>query len=91
MAVWIDWLDKLKDPRRSPYERRYRLLSLMTSIVILLAVGAERDPEKVCRMNVEHAVEAIRHAFRDHPEIPSANLEIRGAIYDIRTGKVDWI
>lgn len=38
MAVWIDWLDKLKDPRRSPYERRYRLLSLMTSIVILLWV-----------------------------------------------------
>ena len=36
MAVWMDWLEKLKDPRRSPYERRYRLLSLMTSIVILL-------------------------------------------------------
>ena len=42
-------------------------------------------------MNVQHAVEAIKHAFRDHPEIPSAGLEIRGAIYDIRTGTVDWI
>ena len=58
---------------------------------ILLAVGAERDPEKACRLNVTHAVETIRHAFRDHPEIPSANLEIRGAIYDIRTGTVAWI
>ena len=58
---------------------------------ILLAVGAERDPEKACRMNVQHAVEAIKHAFRDHPEIPSAGLEIRGAVYDIRTGIVDWI
>lgn len=58
---------------------------------ILLAVGAERDPDKACRMNVQHAVEAIKHAFRDHPEIPSANLEIRGAVYDIRTGTVDWI
>ena len=58
---------------------------------ILLAVGEERDPEKACRMNVRHAVEVIKHAFRDHPEIPSAGLEIRGAIYDIRTGTVDWI
>ena len=39
---------------------------------ILLAVGKERDPEKACRMNVQHAVEVIKHAFRDHPEIPSA-------------------
>ena len=58
---------------------------------ILLAVGEERDPEKACRMNVRHAVEVIKHAFRDHPEIPSAGLEIRGAVYDIRTGTVDWI
>ena len=58
---------------------------------ILLAVGTERNPDKACRMNVQHAVEAIKHAFRDHPEIPSANLEIRGAVYDIRTGTVDWI
>ena len=58
---------------------------------ILLSAGEERNPEKVCRMNVIHAVETIRHAFRDHPEIPSAGLEIRGAVYDIRTGEVDWI
>ena len=58
---------------------------------ILLAVGKERDPEKACRMNVQHAVEVIKHAFRDHPEIPSAGLEIRGAVYDIKTGIVDWI
>ena len=58
---------------------------------ILLAVGEERDPHLACRMNVQHAVETIRHAFRDHPEIPSAGHEIRGAIYDIRTGTVDWM
>ena len=58
---------------------------------ILLAVGEERDPDLACRMNVQHAVETIRHAFRDHPEIPSAGLEIRGAIYDVRTGTVDWM
>ena len=58
---------------------------------ILRAVGTERDPEKACSMNVLHAVEMIKHAFRDHPEIPSENLDIRGAIYNIRTGEVDWI
>jgi carbonic anhydrase len=42
-------------------------------------------------MNVEHAVETIKRAFHDHPEIPSANLEIRGAIYDIRSGEVNWL
>ena len=58
---------------------------------ILLAVGGEREADKACRMNVEHAVETIRRAFHDHPEIPSANLEIRGAIYDIRSGIVTWL
>lgn len=58
---------------------------------ILLAVGEERDPDRACRLNVTHAVETIRRAFRDHPEIPSANLHIRGAVYDIRSGEVDWL
>ena len=58
---------------------------------ILLAVGEERDPDLACRMNVEHAVETIKRAFHDHPEIPSANLEIRGASYDIRSGEVNWL
>ena len=38
-----------------------------------------------------HAVESIRHAFAEHPEIPSAGLEIRGAVYDIRSGGVRWL
>jgi len=58
---------------------------------ILLAVGEEREADLACRLNVRHAVETIRRAFHDHPEIPSANLEIRGAIYDIRTGEVEWL
>ncbi len=58
---------------------------------ILLAVGEERDPDRACVLNVEHAVEAIRQAFADHPEIPSAALDIRGAVYDIRSGQVTWL
>ena len=58
---------------------------------ILLAAGQERDPDKACRLNVLHAVETIRHEFKEHPEIPSAGLEVRGAIYDIRSGAVEWL
>ena len=58
---------------------------------ILLAVGEEREADLACRLNVRHAVETIRRAFHDHPEIPSANLEIRGAVYNIRTGEVNWL
>lgn len=55
------------------------------------AIGEETDPDAACRLNVLHGVGMIRQAFRDHPEIPSANLDIRGAVYDIRSGAVEWL
>ena len=55
------------------------------------AIGEETDPDAACRLNVLHAVERIRGAFREHPEIPSAELEVRGAVYDIRSGEVVWL
>lgn len=58
---------------------------------ILLAVGDERDPDRACCRNVQHAVETIRREFAAHPEIPSAELDILGAIYDIETGAVRWL
>ena len=58
---------------------------------IRLAIGEEHDPDRACELNVMHAVESIRHAFAEHPEIPSAGLEIRGAVYDIRDGGVRWL
>ena len=58
---------------------------------IRLAIGEEHDPDRACELNVTHAVESIRHAFAEHPEIPSAGLEIRGAVYDIRSGGVRWL
>lgn len=58
---------------------------------ILLAVGEERDPDLACRLNVTHAVEVIRAAFAEHPEIPSDSFSIRGAVYDIRSGGVSWL
>ena len=58
---------------------------------ILLAVGEERDPDAACELNVKHAVEVIRREFADHPEIPTGETDILGAVYDIRTGAVRWL
>ena len=53
--------------------------------------GEERDPDTACCLNVQHAVDTIRREFAEHPEIPSADLDILGAVYDIATGKVRWL
>ena len=56
---------------------------------ILEAIGDETDPNVACRMNVIHGVSQIRKEFSHHPEIPE--VEITGAIYNIATGKVEWL
>ncbi len=56
---------------------------------ILEAVGAERDPLKAVRLNVLHGVDRIRKEFAEHPEI--GEIEVRGAVYDIERGTVEWI
>ena len=58
---------------------------------IRLAAGDERDPDRACEKNVLHAVESIRRSFAEHPEIPSEGLDLRGAVYDIRSGAVRWL
>ena len=58
---------------------------------ILLAVGEERDALLACEKNVRHGVELLQREFREHPEIPSAELEICGAVYDIADGEVRWL
>ena len=58
---------------------------------ILLAAGEERDPLLACEKNVRHGVEILRREFAEHPEIPAAELEIRGAVYDIESGSVRWL
>ncbi len=55
------------------------------------AIGGEKDDYKATVLNVKHGVNVIRQAFREHPEIPSDGLEIVGAVYNVDTGKVDWL
>ena len=56
---------------------------------VLEAIGEERDPSQACRVNVTHGVEKIRKEFEDHPEMP--DVTVAGAVYDIRTGEVEWL
>lgn len=56
---------------------------------ILEAAGEERDPDRVCRLNIQHGVDRIRKEFAEHPEMP--HVEIRGAVYDILSGEVEWL
>ncbi len=62
----------------------------ITSITdeIRKAIGMETDPDAACRKNVQYGVDRIREAFSDHPAFSDA--KIAGAVYDIRTGLVDW-
>ncbi|MBP3195863.1 MAG: carbonic anhydrase [Butyrivibrio sp.] len=54
-------------------------------------IGAETDDYKATVLNVKHGVSRIRQAFKEHPEIVSDELEIVGAVYNLDTGKVDWV
>ncbi len=58
---------------------------------ILRAIGEERDPDEACRLNVRYAVDMIRREFAAHPEIPADSLDVRGAVYDLRSGEIDWL
>ena len=53
------------------------------------AIGMERDPDEACRLNVAHGVRTLQKAFLSEPD--PAEIEIKGAIYDIRTGAVEWL
>ena len=56
---------------------------------ILESVRDEKDPSAACRLNVLHGVRRIRKEFADHPEV--SEVEIIGAVYDIRSGEVEWL
>ncbi|MCR5825548.1 MAG: carbonic anhydrase [Oscillospiraceae bacterium] len=53
------------------------------------AIGDETDATKASCLNVKHAVNRLRRDFANHPEVGSAVIE--GALYDIRSGEVQWL
>ncbi len=56
---------------------------------ILDAIGEERDPDKACRLNALHAADRLRREFSEHPEID--NVKIEAAVYDLKTGTIEWL
>ena len=53
------------------------------------AIGDEKDDYQASCLNVRHGVEILKDAFRSHTELSS--LKAVGAIYDIATGKVEFL
>ena len=53
------------------------------------AIGMERDPDAACRLNVLHGVKILKRAFLKEPH--AADLAITGAVYDLKTGAVEWL
>lgn len=53
------------------------------------AIGDEKDDLKASELNVRRNVSLIQEAFHEHPELSS--MKVIGAVYDIETGKVDWL
>ena len=41
------------------------------------------------KRNVLHGTERIRREFQEHPEM--RDVAIKGAVYDIGTGAVEWL
>jgi carbonic anhydrase len=58
---------------------------------ILSAIGEERDPLRACEANVRRGLARLRADFAAHPEIPTAELELCGAIYDLADGSLRWL
>ncbi len=53
------------------------------------AIGDEKDDRKASELNVRRNVRLIQEAFAGHPEL--GQMETVGAVYDIETGRVDWL
>ena len=53
------------------------------------AIGMERDPDTACRLNVLHGVKILKRAFQKEPH--AADLAITGAVYDLKTGALEWL
>ena len=52
-------------------------------------IGTETDDYKASCLNVQHNVDLLRDAFKDHKKLRS--LQVQGAVYDLETGKVKFL
>lgn len=58
---------------------------------ITKAIQDERDPIQASILNVRHSVKIIEDSFKIHELEEHEGLKVLGAMYDIESGKVDFI
>ncbi len=58
---------------------------------IQAAIGSEKDDYRACCMNVRHGMAQIRRELGIHPIADGKGVKVRGAVYNIETGKVDFL
>ena len=56
---------------------------------IAKAIGGEKDDRKASELNVKRNVAIIQKAFAGHKEL--SGMKTVGAVYDIESGRVDWL
>lgn len=55
------------------------------------AIQDETDPYKAAVLNIEHSVKIIENSFEIHEMEEHDGLKVIGAMYDIETGKVNFL
>ncbi len=55
------------------------------------AIGDEKDPYRACCRNVEHCCSQIESSLAIQQDEKKYGLRVMGAVYDIETGRVDFI
>ena len=58
---------------------------------VAATLHGERDPRRAERLNVEHSVERLLANPVVAARVAAGELEVCGAIYDIATGRVEWL
>lgn len=55
------------------------------------AIGDEKDERRACEKNVWQSIQMIEHSLEIHHIEEDIGLKVVGAMYDIETGKVDFM
>ena len=55
------------------------------------AIGDEKDERKACEKNVWQSIQMIEHSLEIHHIEDEISLRVVGAMYDIETGKVEFM
>ena len=55
------------------------------------AIGDEKDERKACEKNVWQSIQMIEHSLEIHHLEDEIGLRVVGAMYDIETGKVEFM